>query len=59
MWMAAIAPSAAATMVALYGGALFTLVTGPPGPGGQAGPTAHDLARAIVAGVLATTGPPV
>jgi AcrR family transcriptional regulator len=46
-------------LVTLYGGALFTLVTGPSDLGGQAGPTAHDLARAIVAGVLATTGPPV
>jgi AcrR family transcriptional regulator len=47
-------------LIALYGGALFTLVTGPGGAGdgdGQAVPTAHDLARAIVAGVLATTGP--
>lgn len=53
-------------LITLYGGALFTLVTGPgdagnagdtAGPGSQAGPTAHDLARAIVAGVLATTGP--
>lgn len=50
-------------LVTLYGGALFTLVTGPgdaggpDGPGTQAVPTAHDLARAIVAGVLATTGP--
>jgi AcrR family transcriptional regulator len=55
-------------LITLYGGALFTLVTGPGdagaagaavGPGTPAGPTAHDLARAIVAGVLATTGPPV
>lgn len=55
-------------LITLYGGALFTLVTGPgnagdaadpAGAASQAGPTAHDLARAIVAGVLATTGPPV
>jgi AcrR family transcriptional regulator len=56
-------------LITLYGGALFTLVTGPgdaggagdavgpDNPGTQAGPTAHDLARAIVAGVLATSRP--
>jgi len=45
-------PRAVPLLITLYGGALFTLVTGPRMPGG---PTAHDLARAIVAGALAAT----
>jgi AcrR family transcriptional regulator len=45
-------PRAVPLLITLYGGALFTLVTSPRMPGG---PTAHDLARAIVAGALAAT----
>lgn len=45
-------PRAAPLLIMLYGGALFTLVTSPRMPGG---PTAHDLARAIVAGALAAS----
>jgi AcrR family transcriptional regulator len=59
-------PRAVPLLITLYGGALFTLVTGPDLPADSVSsdgtddpgsPTAHDLARAIVAGVLATTGP--
>jgi AcrR family transcriptional regulator len=45
-------PRAVPLLITLYGGALFTLVTSPRMP---SGPTAHDLARAIVAGALAAT----
>ena len=45
-------PPAVPLLITLYGGALFTLVTSPRMPGG---PTAHDLAQAIVAGALAAT----
>lgn len=45
-------PRAVPLLITLYGGALFTLVTSPRMPGG---PTAHDLARAIVAGAWAAT----
>ncbi|GAB2474740.1 TetR/AcrR family transcriptional regulator [Promicromonospora xylanilytica] len=49
-------PRAVPLLITLYGGALFTLVTAPATPDG---PTALDLARAIVAGALAATDPPV
>ncbi|MEV6493948.1 TetR family transcriptional regulator [Actinoplanes sp. NPDC051633] len=45
-----IPPSAAETMVGLYGGALFTLVTAPPGAVTEA--AADELATAIVRGSL-------
>ncbi|MFI2363568.1 TetR/AcrR family transcriptional regulator [Promicromonospora sp. NPDC019610] len=48
-------PGAVPLLVTLYGGALFSLVTAPAGPGT---PTAHDLARAIVAGAVAAAPSP-
>ncbi|MFD2025304.1 hypothetical protein [Promicromonospora aerolata] len=45
-------PRAAPLLITLYGAALFALVTTPSDAGV---PSAHELARALVAGTLATT----
>ncbi|MFC6883679.1 MULTISPECIES: TetR/AcrR family transcriptional regulator [Actinomadura] len=48
-------PEQVRTLTALYSGALFTLVTGPPQP--ITTETTRTLARTIVNGVLGTPGP--
>ena len=46
----AIPPETVPTLIALYGGALFTLVTAPPGYVGE--DAVRGIARAIVRGAL-------